>query len=77
MKNIFTFEIEVDVYDREQLYDAARAQVIKGGIEPEQVDDYLKPQGEVDVPNCLVMLLDPGTVPGCSVQESTAYPASL
>lgn len=38
-------------------------------------DTFLASDGSVDVEACLVMVLDPGSLPGCSIQSSSASPA--
>ncbi len=35
-------------------------------------DTFLREDGTVDIEACLVMMLDPSSLPGCTVQSSTA-----
>jgi hypothetical protein len=64
------FSLYVEITDAEQLYQAARAKCIEEGIE--DPDELLKPDGEeIDSARCIQMLVDPGTLPGCEIQDST------
>jgi hypothetical protein len=35
-------------------------------------DKFINDQGEVDIDSCLVIMLDPGSLPGCSIHSSSA-----
>lgn len=54
----YTFTLELDVYDEDHLREAARAHPDADGLDLD------------DVANCIQVLLDPGTLPGCSIEES-------
>ena len=56
MKYTFTLELEVD--DEDELREAARAHPDAEGLDLD------------DVATCIQVLLDPGTLPGCSIEES-------
>ena len=61
------FTMALRVHDAETL---RRAALKHEDAAPD--DTFLDDEGNVDIQACLIMLLDPGTVPGCSVHESTA-----
>lgn len=57
------FILSLDVFDAQQLLAAAQAH--------EDGKDFdLTPDGEMDIAACLITLLDPGTLPGCSINWS-------
>ena len=61
----YTFYMDLDVDDVEDLYRAAMA--VDGS---DEVD--LRPSGSIDVEACLIMLIDPGQIDGCSIHQSYA-----
>lgn len=65
--NEFEFTLSTKVHDPHQLRAAALAH-------PDTQEDqtFLDSEGHVDIGACLVMLLDPGTLPGCSINDSDA-----
>jgi len=69
-----TICIDVKVHDITKLYDAACLRYREENTEADrdEVCDMLGdgPPGYVDVTACLIMLLDPGTLPGCAILES-------
>lgn len=65
----WTFTSEIRVWDPKQLVEAARAHPDAAGMATE---DFYLGDGEVDIEACLVMLLDPGSLPGCAMEGSTA-----
>jgi hypothetical protein len=66
-----TFHMDLRVQDEGELFAAARKHAIEmDKLPPEQADELLRPQGEVDRQACLVMLLDPGSLPGCNIESS-------
>jgi len=66
----YEFGIWLTVHDAEIL----RAVALRH--EDAQPDDTFQfEDGSVDVEACLVMVLDPGSLPGCSIQSSSASPA--
>ena len=66
-----TFSLNLEVHDRGALYKAAFARALANGVEESQAYDWLKPDCEIDVGECLRELLDPGSLPGCDIQDST------
>ncbi len=60
------FVLQLTVNDPKALVEAARAHPDALGIETE---DFYQDDGEVDTAFCLAMLLDPGTLPGCSIHQ--------
>ena len=67
-------EMRVDVFDPQALYDAAKARWRQDNPDPESwVDmlDTLRPDGEIDINACLIMLADPGlSWPGTDIEDS-------
>jgi hypothetical protein len=63
-----TFSIDLDVYDPQLLWDTATQRALDDGYPPD--DDVLGTRNEPDVRGCLTMLLDPGSLPGCSINDS-------
>lgn len=66
--------ISVTVHDKERLYKSALAHAMdEDGLGQEDADALLKPDGEISVSDCLIMLFDPGTSPdGCQIEDSAA-----
>lgn len=65
--------LDVTVFSGEALCDAAVKYAMDDGAGMSEADALalLKPEGEVDVPACLQMLLDPGVSPaGTSIEQS-------
>lgn len=63
----YEFSIYLNVFDPPQLRAAALAHP---DTQPD--DTFTNEDGSVDVPACLIQLLDPGSLPGCSIYDSTA-----
>lgn len=61
------FSISLDIHDPEQLRRAAEAKALEDGLTIENWRDVRKSSMDD-----LVMLLDPGSIPGCSIHNSTA-----
>lgn len=57
----YTFTLELDVYDEDALRAAARAHPDAKYSCPEELESPA---------DCIQILLDPGTLPGCSIEES-------
>lgn len=66
MSNLWEFSTLLEVHDPEALRQAALAH------RDAPADDELTNKGEVDIRACLVILLQPGALPGCGILESTA-----
>lgn len=66
MRTTYTVTVDVEVYDIDELYAAAKQRAINDSGDP---DDVLL-DGEPDAGLCLQMLLDPGSLPGCSILQS-------
>lgn len=61
----------VRVYDKKQLFNTAMLHATKNdGMTFGGAEDMLKPFGNIDVKDCLQVLLDPGSLPGCDVIQS-------
>lgn len=67
MGSRYEFSLYFSVDDPKQLLAAALAHEDAVGM---TLDDFTTAEGEVDVSACARMLLDPGTVPGCSIFDS-------
>lgn len=61
------FILDLKVFDAEQLHAAALQHPDWDEDETLRLDD-----GSVDIHACLIMLLDPGSIPGCTVYLSDA-----
>lgn len=78
--NTFTISIDVEVYDEQELYEAALQRAIEDGMTRAQAsemllygeeDDTSVTDREYNVGACLQMLADPGmSWPGTSIIES-------
>jgi hypothetical protein len=74
----YEFSLYLGVDDPARLYEAARAQyfqedyasVATGPVE-DDIKDLLGTREEPDIEACLMMLLDPGMLPGCSIYQHT------
>lgn len=64
--------IDLDVHDPEALYQQAfRHATEVDKLSPAQADEMLKPDGRISVSDCLVMVFDPGSLPGVSINQTT------
>lgn len=68
----FDFTAWIEVHDENQLLQAARSHPDAADMVTE---DFHDDEGNVDIGACLVMLLDPGSLPGCEIVESGATEA--
>lgn len=64
-----SFEISLRIFDVPSLVAAAVAQAIAEGVDEDEACEVYSAD---DLDRCLVMLLDPGTLAGCEIHESTA-----
>lgn len=72
-KALYRVSLEVRVDNVAELYAGAKTCLEAANLTAEEIEDVLRPEGEVNVANCLRMLLDPGASPcGCSIPESSA-----
>jgi len=62
--HILTMDIVVD--DEAQLREAAYQQALKDGCDETYAAQYKDPD-VMGIDNCLIMVIDPGSVPGCSI----------
>ena len=70
-KQSYQVTLYVDVSDPEELYKAALERAVGDGLTQESASEDLRPDGEIHVGNCLLMLLDPGRAPpGCEILGS-------
>lgn len=61
-----TFTMDLKVFDPETLRQAA---LKHEDAQPDQ--NFLDSNGDVDIDACLITLLDPSTLPGCEIHESS------
>lgn len=67
----YCIQILVTVDDEGELYKAALERALNvDKLHPDAVDGILRPDGAIDKGACLQMLLDPGTMAGCTIDES-------
>lgn len=72
MKRQWDFTMWLEVHDENQLLAAARAHPDAASMATEE---FYTDEGEIDIKRCLIVLLDPGSLPGCEIHESGAEPA--
>jgi len=71
-KSQFNVMLDVTVFDQIALYGAALTHALATGSTESESIDLLKPEGEIDVSACLIMLLDPGVSPsGIQIESCT------
>lgn len=65
--------IDLDVYDPQAVLQAAITRALAEGAAKTAADasTMLAPGGDIDLTACLNMLLDPGSLPGVSINELT------
>jgi hypothetical protein len=61
--------IELTVDGIAELFEAATERATAEGIHNHA--ELLTNDNDVDISACLVMLLDPGTLPGCSIRDTS------
>lgn len=67
-----TFTLELRVDDVQRLYTAALRSALSDGLSENEATEFLKDEdGTVSVHSCLVQLIDPGHLPGCSISDSS------
>lgn len=72
MKTIYAISIDIEVTDRETLYNTALAHAVNDGESEEDVAGRLRPDGEIDVSACITQLYDPGSsYGGTEIQDSS------
>lgn len=66
-----TVSLYLTVQDPDALFEAAFHYALdEDEVTAVQAIDQLRPDGEIDVEACLTMLLDPGSIPGCKIEEA-------
>lgn len=72
MKTQYTLTMDIEVHDVPTLYAAAKHFAINNdGLTQAEADDLLQPDGKnIDVPACIAMLIDPGSMAGCEINET-------
>lgn len=66
----YEFTLRLSVYDKRLLMKRALRQALAEGL---SAHDYRAMRREGDYSRAdIVMLLDPGSIPGCNIQDSTA-----
>jgi hypothetical protein len=67
----YNFSMEITVDNEMVVYAMALEHAMKkDGMSKDAAEELLQPGGEIDVPACLQMLVDPGYLPGCSIEGS-------
>lgn len=74
MPDGFEFFLRVRVENEAALFEAARQHLLGQGGDAADVETILGTGRAPRVNRCLVELLDRGTIPGCSVEDSGAEP---
>lgn len=74
MSRYHTITIELEVHDATALLAAAKERATADGA---PIDGLTGADGEPDTAACLVMLLDPGSLAGCSIEHSSAEEIDL
>lgn len=64
------FLMDVRLVDAETLASAAIARAVEDGLSPQEAVALVTPEGKLDMGAALVMLLDPGSLPGVEILES-------
>lgn len=72
MSRHWDFTLWLQVHDENALLQAARAHPDAADMSTEE---FYTDEGEIDIKACLVMLLDPGKLPGCTIHDSGAQQA--
>lgn len=73
MNKQYTLTMDIEVHDVPTLYAAAmRHAVHTDGLTQAEAEELLKPDGKtIDVPACLIMMIDPGSMLGCEIHETS------
>lgn len=72
MRKQYTLTMDIEVHDVPSLYAAARDHATnKDGLSLRLTDELLRPAGEIDVAACLIMLIDPGSLAGGEINETS------
>lgn len=66
---IAEFSLHLRIFDVPTLVNAAQERARSEGVDE---DDIREIYNEGNTDNCLIMLLDPSTLPGCEILESSA-----
>jgi hypothetical protein len=69
MRMQFIVNIDLAVWDAAALLEAARVRAL---AESSPTEELTTEDGEPNIPACLQMLLDPGSLAGCEIYGSTA-----
>ena len=68
-----TFTMHVRVYDAPSLHRAAYKHATEiDGLDDDETIEMLGTEEEPNIEGCLVMILDPGNMPGCGIGASYA-----
>ena len=69
----FTFTMNLRVHDAQQLHRAAYKHATEvDGLDDDETLELIGTEGEPNIEACLVMILDPGNMPGCDIGVSYA-----
>ena len=68
----YAVTLYVSVHDDEELFKNASAKAAEEGMSAPEIEDMLKPDGEISVSKCLRTIFDPGMSPGgCQILDSS------
>lgn len=68
----YEISIDVEVQDRHELYEAAFKRACESGTPEDEARAMLSYEdGDVNISACLIMMLDPGLLAGCSILQSS------
>lgn len=75
MRKNYEVWVHVKVHDKEALFEAAMKHAQEAdGLPEDEALELLKPDGEIDTGACLTVIADPGSIPGCEIDQSGADP---
>lgn len=75
MRENYEVWVHVRVHDKEALLEAAMKHAKEvDGLTHDDADSLLCPDGEIDQGACLTMIVDPGSIPGCEIEQGGADP---
>lgn len=71
MRRLYEFSVYLDVHSPESLRAAAVERAVEDGYDDPEAA-VLDVDGKLDISACLIILLDPGSLPGCDIIDSVA-----
>ena len=68
----YTFTLDLCVFDPAHLHAAAVRRALEDGLTDEEVFEIIGHHSAPSIEGCISMLLDPGSLPGCNIDSSSA-----